>query len=297
MGSSPEILYEPQRLIGRFLQYDPFRNGTAAQKRGSAGAGSCYCLTNKFLFSKFPEIYLSVQSRVKAALLRPVSRWEKFIGEATTKKQIKIFRRDQRKVIMYKKQMIFQKIVCFMALIMAALVFLSSLGFSTDMYDAFSKAVDYPGTEWQEERVPGAMVYYESFEFNSAFTAVSIALVIVTLTLFITNTHSRRKYYIGNYIATGLVVAAEIGVSIWCLPQIAGFKSQYQNNVDFEALGDFSKAWGTLLIGPDDTFWFDICFVAFGILIFTSLLLVLNICFKVIVMKAEQKAIGGGKGE
>ncbi len=198
---------------------------------------------------------------------------------------------------MYKKQMIFQKIVCYMALIASALVFVCSLGFSTDMYDAFSKAVDYPGTEWQEERVPGAMVYYESFEFNSAFTTVSIVLLVITLALFVTNTHSRRKYYIGNYIATGLVVAAELAVSIWCLPQIFSYKAQYQNNVDFEALEEFSKVWKTLFIGPNDTFWFDICYVVFGIVILTAVLLVLNVRFKAIVMKAEQKAIGSGKGD
>ena len=198
---------------------------------------------------------------------------------------------------MYKKQMIFQKIVCFMALIAAALVFVGSLGFSTDMYDAMSKAVDYPGTEWQEERVTGAMVYYESFEFNSAFTTVSIVLLVITLALFLTNTHSRRKYYIGNYIATGLVVAAEIAVSAWCLPQIADFKSRFQNNVNFEELKEFSESWGTLYIGPNDTFWFDICYVIFGIVIFTALMLVLNVRLKAIVMKAEKNAIGGGKGD
>ena len=97
---------------------------------------------------------------------------------------------------MYRKQMIFQKIVCFMALIMAALVFMSSLGLSTDLYDALSKAVMYPGTEWEYTSVPGATVYYEMFDFNSAFTVGSIVLILVTLILFITNTHSRRKFYI-----------------------------------------------------------------------------------------------------
>ena len=85
--------------------------------------------------------------------------------------------------------MIFQKIVCMAALIAAVLVFVGSLGFATDLYDGMSKAVDYPGTEWEYEKVPGAMIYYETFEFNSAFTVVSIVLLILTLLLFITNTH------------------------------------------------------------------------------------------------------------
>lgn len=193
---------------------------------------------------------------------------------------------------MYKKQMVFQKVVCFMALITAALVFVSSLGLSTDLYDALSKTILYPDFDLDYTSVPGSRVYYDMFGFNSAFTKASIALIVITLSLFVTNTHSRRKYYVGNYIATGLAAVSEIGIAAWCIPQIASYKSQYQNNVDFEALETFSKDWGTLYIGPNDTFWFDICYVIFGILILTSLLLVLNVRLKAIVMKAEREAIG-----
>ena len=182
-----------------------------------------------------------------------------------------------------------------MALITAALVFVCSLGLSTDLYDALSKTILYPDYDLDYSSVTGSRVYYDMFPFNSSFTVVSIALIIVTLALFVTNSHSRRKYYIGNYIATGLTVAAQIGMAIWCIPQIAGFKSQFQNNVDFEELEAFSKDWGTLYIGREDTFFFDICYVVFGILIFTSLLLILNVCFKAVVMKAESEAIGKGE--
>jgi len=198
---------------------------------------------------------------------------------------------------MYKKQMIFQKIVCFAALIMAALVFVSSLGLSTDLYDALSKTILYPDYDLDYSSVPGSRVYYDMFGFNSAFTVVSIVLIVITLALFVTNTHSRRKYYIGNYIATGLVVAAQIASAVWSITQIADYKSQFQNNVDFEALEAFSKDWGTLYIGPNDTFWFDICYVIFGLLIVTSVLLIVNLCMKAVVMKAERDAIGSGKGE
>ena len=198
---------------------------------------------------------------------------------------------------MYRKQMLFQKIVCMMALIMAALVFVSSLGLSTDLYDALSKTILYPDYDLDYSSVTGSRVYYDMFSFNSDFTKVSIVLIIITLALFFTNTHSRRKYYIGNYIATGLVVAAQIAMSVWCIPQIASYKSQFQNNVNFEELQAFSKDWGTLYIGPNDTFFFDICYVVFGVLLLTSCLLIVNLVLKNIVMKAEQEAIGSGKGE
>jgi len=197
---------------------------------------------------------------------------------------------------MYKKQMLFQKIACMLALIAAALVFVYSLGMSTDLYDALARTILYPDYDLEQTSVAGSRVYYDMFSFNRTFTRVSIGLILVTLVLFITNTNVRRKYYIGNYISAGLFAVAALGVTIWSVPQIMDYKSKFQNNVDFEALKAFSKDWGTLYIGPNDTFWFDISFAVFGFLIFTVVLLVLNVILKILVMKAEQNAIGKGRG-
>ncbi|MBE6872601.1 MAG: hypothetical protein E7493_01605 [Ruminococcus albus] len=197
---------------------------------------------------------------------------------------------------MYKKQMLFQKIACMLALIAAALVFVYSLGMSTDLYDALARTILYPDYNLEQTSVAGSRVYYDMFSFNQTFTRVSIGLILVTLVLFITNTNVRRKYYIGNYVSAGLFAVAALGVTIWSVPQIMDYKSKFQNNVDFEALKAFSKDWGTLYIGPNDTFWFDISFAVFGFLIFTVVLLVLNVILKILVMKAEQNAIGKGRG-
>ena len=64
-----------------------------------------------------------------------------------------------------------------------------------------------------------------------------------------------------------------------------------------QALADFAKDWGTLYIGPDDTFWFDICYWIFGILLVTACLLIVNLVLKITVMKGEQEALASGKGE
>ena len=196
---------------------------------------------------------------------------------------------------MYKKQMTFQKIVCMMVLIASVLVFVYSLGISTDLYDALSRTILYPDYDLDYTSVTGSRVYYDMFEFNSNFTKAGIGLILVTLVLFVTNTHARRKYYIGNYIAVGLSTVANIVMTLWCVPQIMDYKAQYQNNVDFEALEAFSKDWGTIYIGPEDTFWFDVSYVVFGVLLLTSCLLIVNVILKVIVMKAEKSAIGSRK--
>lgn len=182
-----------------------------------------------------------------------------------------------------------------MALIAAALVFAGSLGLSTDLYDAFSKTILDPDHDLDTTAVTGSRVYYDMFGFNSAFTKAAVGLIIVSLSLFVTRTHIRRKYYISNYISTALVTAAYFGISIWCLPQIMHYKSRFQNEVDFGELKAFSKDWGTLYISPDDTFWFDMNYFVFGFLILSGVLLIVNVFLKIKVMRAERQAIGSGK--
>ncbi|MBD5128756.1 MAG: hypothetical protein HDT43_02350 [Ruminococcaceae bacterium] len=193
---------------------------------------------------------------------------------------------------MYKKQMIFQRIVCAAMLIAAALVFVYSLGLMTDLYDSLYTTIRSP-SNLDKTTVPGSRIYYDMQGFNSQFTNVSIVLILVTLFLFVTNTHSRRKYYIGNFIAIGLSAVCNIGVSVWTLGQIAAYKAQFLQ-IDFEALKTHSETMKTLY--TDSTFWFDVSYGVFGLLLLMTVLLVVNLVLKLIVMKEEKRLIGSRKG-
>lgn len=192
---------------------------------------------------------------------------------------------------MYKKQMIFQRILCAALLIAAALVFVYSLGLMTDLYDSLYTTIRSP-SNLERTTVPGSRIYYDMQEFNSQFTKVSIALILVTLFLFVTNTHCRRRYYIGNFIATGLSAVCNIGVSIWSLSRIAFYKAQFLQ-IDFEALKIHSETMNTLY--TDSTFWFDISYYIFGLLLFLTVLLGVNLYLKLFVMKEEKRLIGSRK--
>lgn len=192
---------------------------------------------------------------------------------------------------MYKKQMIFQRIVCVAMLIAAALVFVYSLGIMTDLYDSLYTTIRSP-SNLDRTTVPGSRIYYDMQGFNSRFTNVSIVLILVTLVLFITNTHSRRKYYIGNFVAIGLSAVVNIGVSVWALSQIAAYKAQFLQ-IDFEALEKHAQTMNTLY--TDSTFWFDVSYFVFGLLLLLTVLLVVNLILKLIVMKEEKRLIGSRK--
>lgn len=192
---------------------------------------------------------------------------------------------------MYKKQLTFQKIVCFAMLASAALVFIYSLGIMTDLYDSLYSTMRNPD-DYTESTVAGSSIYYEMQPFNATFTNVSIGLIIVTLILFLTNTHSRRKYYIGNYIAVGLSTVCNVAISVWALSEISAYKAQYLQ-IDFEALKEHAELWKTYY--TDSTFWFDVAYFVFGLLLFVTVLLILNLILKILMMKEEKRLISEGK--
>lgn len=202
---------------------------------------------------------------------------------------------------MYKKQMIFQRIVCIFVLIASALVFVYSLGLLTDIYGSLAPAIDLDLSEYDEngniieyyEDIKGAVIYYDMQEFNSQLTLVGIGLILVSLVLFIFCTNSRRKYYIGNYISVLLSVVACGASTVWALPIVEKYKQQFLTTVDFAAMKDYAEHWGSLY--TESTFWFDAGYVVFGILILANILLVVNLVLKLILMKAEKRTIGSRK--
>ena len=186
---------------------------------------------------------------------------------------------------MYKKQMIAQKIVCYMVLAAAALVFIYSLGLVTDLhYNNFAYYAEDPEYPMFE----GAEIYKEIQPFNKQLTAAGLYLILSALLVFIFGTHKRRKYYVGNYIAIGLNSALTIGVSVWGIQNVIKYKEMYYK-IDFEALEMLQGA----LRKPYDIspFWFNAGFYVFGITIFVAVLGILNLVFKVLVMRSERKLL------
>jgi hypothetical protein len=194
-------------------------------------------------------------------------------------------------VRMYKKQMKCQKAVCLLCMISSVIVFLYALGIMTDLYDSLYSTMMNPA-DLTQTTVPGSIVYYNMQEFNSVFLKYSIGLILLACLLYITNTHIRRKYYIGNYVAAALFVIANVNVAVWAHQYIEVFKAQFLN-VDFEALKKHAELWKTTY--TESTFWFDIHAAVFAIALIASAALVGVVLWKVSLMKEEQKLIEAGR--
>lgn len=194
---------------------------------------------------------------------------------------------------MYKKQMTLQRVLCILAIVASALVFVYALGYMTDVYDMIFVLRE-------KDKTPEITQFLADMDlFNGTLVRVGIGLILLSLTLFLTNTHTRRKYYIGNYIAVGLNACAAAAASVWAHAQIAAFRARYFSGIiDFETVKDWadrSARNGGISVYTDSTFWFDAHYFVFGILLLAAVLLILNAIWKIVLMKREKEALAMGK--
>ena len=176
----------------------------------------------------------------------------------------------------------------------SVITFAYSLGIMSDLYESFYysiRSVENPS----RNPIAGSLIYYDMQGFNKTFLKVGIALILISLILFITNTHVRRKYYIGNVVAVMINVIANISAAIWASGQINTFKDKFLNEVDFQAFRDYADLMKSYY--TESTFWFDVHIYVFGFGILACLLLVANLIWKFVLMDQEQKLIGTGKEE
>lgn len=193
---------------------------------------------------------------------------------------------------MYKKQLRFQKIVCMLCLIAAAVTFVYSLGILTDIYDGLFLATD-PKKPTNDGRVAGSTIYYQMQTFNQQFVTFGIVLILLAALLFLMNTHIRRKYYIGNYVATALYSVASVACVVWSHIQIAAYRVQYLTTVDFEALKELCEMKNKPFI--KSTLMLDLHYVVAALLVISTACLVYNMVWKIKMMREEDALIKVGE--
>jgi len=192
---------------------------------------------------------------------------------------------------MYRRQLTWQKILCFAAIAACGIVFLYALGLMTDLYDSLYYTMTNPN-DVHKTMVQGSWIYYDMQPFNRDLLNYSIVLLILCCLLFLTSTHKRRKYYWGNVFSTCAFAAASAIVSVWGHIQLTAFRAQFLT-IDFATMQKMAKMWKKPYY--DSTFWFDAHYAVFGLLMVISLALVANLIWKKRLMKAEQHLIDEGK--
>ncbi len=191
---------------------------------------------------------------------------------------------------MYKKQVKIQKLLCVMAIIVSAAVFIYSLGIITDIYDTLYSTMRNPN-DLTKTSVAGSFLYYEMQGFNQSFMLYGLAMILLSVGLFLTNTHTRRKYYIGNYVSVGLWSVAAVGGSVWSHFQIEAIKAKWLQ-IDFEALQKHAQTFKSLY--TESTFWLDLHYLICALLLLVTVLMVCNLVWKQKLMREETALLAKG---
>ncbi len=188
---------------------------------------------------------------------------------------------------MYKRQMKAQKILSYLLLAVAVFLFVATLGMSTDLYEGLKQCYD---SDLDSEIVAGAKLYLEIQDFNKLAVKLAIAVIVVSLLMFISCSHIRRKYYIFNYIATGIIVVVFVAIAIYIIIGVSGYKAKFLA-IDFERFKAFAESESGKRKGvvyTESTFWLDLNIFACVLVIISALLAVGNVIWKLILERNEK---------
>ncbi len=192
---------------------------------------------------------------------------------------------------MYGKQMRLQKILCYLALVSSAVIFLYALGIMTDLYDTLYSTMRDPADLTRTD-VPGSIIYYDMQPFNALFLRCAVLLILLACLLFITNTHTRRHYYISNFLSVTAFAAVNLCAALYAGREINIYKERFLS-LDFGALKVHAAMWKTQY--TESTFWFDMHYAVFALSVLTSLGLAACTVWKVWLMKEERRLNAKGK--
>ena len=206
-----------------------------------------------------------------------------------------------------KTQMRFQKYICLVMLLIGALALLyaffyasgalSELGYAySNEFTAENLLNEYDYTLGEGKY--DASLYADIQGFNTALMICGIVMILLAVLLYVTACNKRRNYYITNYIATGACAGGNIVISLVLMILNGIWRSRFLN-IDFEAWQYFNEQGNKY--GASDAFshysestaWFDIGFVVYILVILASVLLILNLVWKIKLMQGEKNLLNG----
>lgn len=190
-----------------------------------------------------------------------------------------------------KSQMRFQKILTIVTIVIAALSIVYALIFCSGVIGQIDRLV------YLEVELDGAILLnYRSQSFSDLFLILGIVLVLTVALMFIMGNHSRRKYYVTNYVAVGVYVAFALVFVVLLLVKLIGVQSAL-NAIDMEVakevytdpldanspFGEWTDSAWTIYLG----------FAYMGLLIVNVVAVVLNLVWKIKLVQGERALLEG----
>ena len=215
-----------------------------------------------------------------------------------------------------KTQMRFQKYICLAMLIVGALATVYSFCYATGGLAELGRLLNTDNTSlfMAGEGKNDATLFIDIQGFNDALMYCGIVMIVLAVCLYITSCQKRRNYYISNYVATGVCAGGNIIMSI-ILMALNGVWMGKFTNVDFaswakynadniESLTNYYHDRLELDVVPpevlapyqhysESTAWFAVGFVVYALVIIASVMLILNLVWKIKLMQGEKRLLNG----
>ena len=217
-----------------------------------------------------------------------------------------------------KTQMRFQKYICLIMLILGAVAVAYSFFFATGGLSELGYAWNSSNNVSLFTASAGkndASLYVNIQGFNDALMYCGIVIILLAVCLYITSCHKRRNYYISNYVATGVCAGGSTVISL-ILMVLDGIWMGRFKNIDFASwsrtnaarIEELTQYYQEVLheevpanvLAPyahysESTAWFAVGFVVYTLVIVASVLLVLNLVWKLKLMQGEKKLLNGSQ--
>jgi len=215
-------------------------------------------------------------------------------------------------------QMKFQKWVVIGAFIMAVMTFVFAYAvFATPFYPLSSLGGQF--FELKNLLDPSEVLFYDQVgynffndiqPFNRQLATFSLVFIVLSLVLFISVSHKRRRYYVFNYVSTGVYAVSGVAYGVYSIVNLIHWSGVF-NKINFsgaiaaaeaeieeissypiESIANMAEPLQLQLESfkadvPQKTAVFMIGIVVFSLIIVAAALLVFNCVWKMKIMKAE----------
>lgn len=200
-----------------------------------------------------------------------------------------------------KKQIKFQKILALVSLIISAVAFVFALIFFSGNLSRDSGGgrggILYYYSAYEATVYDGADCFITPAQtFISVLVIFAIINIVVTATLFITSSNSRRNYYVTNYVSIGLTIAFSVFIGFYILINMFVLMSIFYNQVDWVGLADATKELAEKqapAVSKSPAMFIIGIFVAL-IVIANAVAWILNLIWKIKLMKGEKELLEKG---
>ncbi|MDE7440012.1 MAG: hypothetical protein K2N23_05860 [Clostridia bacterium] len=205
-----------------------------------------------------------------------------------------------------KTQMRFQKYICLAMIIVGALALVYAFCYATGGLAELGQMLKSDKTSFFKaaEGKYDATLFLDIQGFNDTLMYCGIVMILLAVCLYITSCHKRRNYYVTNYVATGVCAGGNIIISVILMAMNGVWMGRF-NNIDFEAWAKYNERMIQFAEEGEDiseythysesTTWFTIGFVVYVLVIVASVLLILNLVWKIMLMQGEKKLLNGTK--